>query len=273
MLKLLDLLNISPTDLHKYKIHFAIGQNNQLDKREMFYAGTFEADQNLQSGNTFNCTYVISLVFTGNDRWLFAGVYEHNKPSIMLPNGLIQYDLTLMNIHMDLIGRAIIYYKRTYRMSYTFLDSVIKAHHDLEIVEITQNKFSIIDFPGYNLVNISYVELKTIIDNGLNTWYIALSHAKGIYLITDTSSGKHYVGSAKGDKAIWQRWSDYSNDGHGGDVELRKLVTQTPGYEKNFRYSILEVCAANTAALYIGEREKYWKDILMSRNPYGLNDN
>ena len=273
MIKLVDLLNISPTDYHKYKIHFAIGQSNQFDKREMFYAGTFEADQNLQSTNCFDCQYVISLVFTGNERWIFAGVYEHNQPSIKLPNGLVKYDLSLLNIHKDLIGRAIIYYKRTYRASYTFLDAVINAHHDLEIVEVTQNKFSIIDFPGYNLVNISYVELKTIIDNSLNSWYVALSKAKGIYLITDTSNGKHYVGSAKGEHAIWQRWSDYSINGHGGDVELRKLVTQTPGYEKNFHYSILEVCATNTASLYIGERETYWKNILMSRSPYGLNDN
>ena len=273
MLKLMELLNITLSDYKDYKVHFAIGMKNQLDKLEMFYAGTFEADQNIQSGQNFKCRYVISLVFIGNERWLFAGVFEHKSPYIVLPNGNIKYDLSLLNIQNDLIGRIIVHYKRSYRASYTFLSKIIEAKHDLEIVELTQNKFSILDFPDYNKVNISHTQLQTIIRNALTTWNVALSHTKGVYLITDTLTGKHYVGSAKGDKAIWQRWSDYSRDGHGNDVELKDIVTKTPGYEFFFKYSILEVCTTNTDVLYISDRESFWKDTLMSRVPFGLNRN
>jgi hypothetical protein len=38
-------------------------------------------------------------------------------------------------------------------------------------------------------------------------WKTALEHAKGVYLITDTSNGKRYVGSAYGVTGIWSRWA------------------------------------------------------------------
>jgi hypothetical protein len=56
-------------------------------------------------------------------------------------------------------------------------------------------------------------------------WKNALS-IKGIYLIMDTKTGKRYVGKADGEHGIWQRWGDYICDGHGGDVDLRRLVDE-----------------------------------------------
>jgi hypothetical protein len=40
---------------------------------------------------------------------------------------------------------------------------------------------------------------------------------QGIYLITDSSNGKQYVGKADGTERILGRWKNYASDGHGGN--------------------------------------------------------
>ena len=72
------------------------------------------------------------------------------------------------------------------------------------------------------------------------------------------------------------RWSDYAETYHGGDEELKKLYAREGKeyFEDNFRYSILEIFKYATPQRLIDEREKWWKDILLTRNPeFGYNDN
>ena len=105
------------------------------------------------------------------------------------------------------------------------------------------------------------------------SWRTALSSVAGVYLISDTVSGKFYVGSAYGEGGIWSRWSEYADDGHGGNVELKKLLADEGiKYSENFRYSILEIADLHDSQDTILQRESHWKDILMSRI-YGLNAN
>jgi hypothetical protein len=100
-----------------------------------------------------------------------------------------------------------------------------------------------------------------------------LSNVKGIYIIVDTLTGKQYVGSAYGDECIWQRWSNYAKDGHGGNVELKELLKANgEEYKYNFKYSILEVCNMNLGNEYIISRETHWKEVLLTRT-FGLNKN
>ncbi len=87
-----------------------------------------------------------------------------------------------------------------------------------------------------------------------------------IYLITDTSSGKQYVGSAYGQGGIFGRWTAYSNTGHGGNVELRGLDPH------HFEFSILEIVPALLSEIDILERESRWKARLGTRK-FGLNKN
>ena len=39
---------------------------------------------------------------------------------------------------------------------------------------------------------------------------LTLENIKGIYLVTDTHTGRRYVGSAYGDMGIWSRWRQYA---------------------------------------------------------------
>ena len=138
---------------------------------------------------------------------------------------------------------------------------------DKEIVAIKANK-SIIDFQSFSLVDLNYQELKNIVqypDSNL-TWQKTLSSVNGIYLIRDKVSGKQYVGSAYGELGIYGRWSQYAQNGHGGNKELLKLDPE------NFQFSILEIVPPTTTADGVIDCENRWKEKLGTRK-FGLNKN
>ena len=135
--------------------------------------------------------------------------------------------------------------------------------------------FDGIDFPGYDKVRVSYSQLSTIIQRHKRDWIAALENQKAVYLITDTESGKQYVGSAYGENGmLFQRWANYVNDGHGWNKLLKEIVAES-GIEyvaQNFQYSILENYNARVEKRIILERESWWKKTLGSR-AFGLNAN
>ena len=99
-----------------------------------------------------------------------------------------------------------------------------------------------------------------------------MQNQKGVYLITDTHTGKRYVGSAYGNDMLLGRWESYIKTGHGGNVELKELPFDY--IKEYFRYTILEIFKASTDDKIITNREKYWKDVLMTRiKRFGYNDN
>lgn len=97
-------------------------------------------------------------------------------------------------------------------------------------------------------------------------WRTALASVVGIYLITDTRDGRHYVGKADGAETIRQRWNGYATNGHGGNVELRHLDPAS------FRFSLLRVFDPATPTRVIDETESHFKIALDSRK-HGLNRN
>lgn len=125
-----------------------------------------------------------------------------------------------------------------------------------------------IPFPGFDKLVLSYPRLQAVMrEPRYASWNTALSSVKGIYLITDTRDGRHYVGKADGLETIRQRWSAYAANGHGGNVELRGLDPST------FRYSLLRVFDPSTPTPEINEAEGHYKLALDSRVPHGLNRN
>ncbi len=106
-------------------------------------------------------------------------------------------------------------------------------------------------------------------------WKTALEHAKGVYLITETSNGNRYVGSAYGVTGIWSRWASYIYTGHGYTDELTKVITMhgIDYARQHFRFALLEQRTKKTDDLVVIERETYWKNVLMTRAPYGYNKN
>lgn len=123
-------------------------------------------------------------------------------------------------------------------------------------------------FPGFDKLNLNYPQLQAVVrEPRYAAWVAALPAVKGVYLITDTRDGRHYVGKADGSENIYQRWFAYATNGHGGNVELKNLDPST------FRYSLPRVFDPSTPTAEINAAERHYKITLASRCPHGLNRN
>lgn len=255
-------------DESSLKIHLACWNGYEhpldlfLDEEDKFWR--WQARQNRKN---FECKQLLSLIDLGNKYWLFAGVHQvigcSNHPDH--PAEYL-YTTKLVEGQKNLIGRLITLYQRS-RASYIWY----KEGVHLPVVELRRERMVIEDFCGFNKVVLPYDRMKTIILQKVPSWHGALSNVKGIYLITDTLTGLQYVGKASGSSGIWQRWSDYVNTGHGGNIELRKLLKEKGSdYVRNFQYSILEIADTNASEQDILNRESHWMNVLGSR-AHGLN--
>ena len=103
---------------------------------------------------------------------------------------------------------------------------------------------------------------------------IPLQSIKGVYLITDKSNGKKYVGSAYGDYGLWSRWETYILTGHGWNEGLVNVLSEN-GIDyarENFQFSLLEFYSMKIDNQVIINREQYWKEVLCTRQ-FGYNMN
>lgn len=280
MIKLVDLLKLNTADYANYKLHFAIGRSNKSEPYNTFLVDKFKEWQECQTQKNWTRKYIISLIYYKKDLWLYGGVYEVlPTPPRAAMNGQNKcwiYETKLLEAESDLIGRVVFYFKKEFRASYPTLE--LKARtgmspSDMYVFSIFDKKVAITDFPGFDNVDIEYEALRIIINDNIATWKTALSNVKGIYLITDRTTGKQYVGSAYGDECLWQRWSEYAKNGHGNNAELRELLKKHgEDYKYNFKYSVLEICNMSLGNEYIIGRENHWKKVLMTRE-FGLNKN
>jgi hypothetical protein len=255
-------------DTDDLKIHLAC-YNQRERPIDVYFAGNFKKWQERQGQRNFKCAHVISLIDLGESHWLFAGVYQilGCKPHPDYEGDFL-YATKLLPKQDDLIGRIIVHHKRGgVRASYIWHKKEIA----LTISEIRGEKLTIKEFPGYNAVVLSHSNLITITEQKIPAWHGALANIKGIYLITDTSTGRHYVGKASGKSGIWQRWCSYAENGHGGNKELKKVLkNKGEQHMTHFQYSILEIADTHASDKDILARETYWMNALKSRK-FGMN--
>ncbi|WP_420364233.1 GIY-YIG nuclease family protein [Curtobacterium sp. L3-7] len=120
---------------------------------------------------------------------------------------------------------------------------------------------------GFDRLVLNHIQLQAVMrEHRYASWRTALASVVGIYLITDTRDGRHYVGKADGEESIWQRWNAYATNGHGGNVELRHLDPSS------CRFSPLRVFDPSTPTRDIDIAESHFKDALDSRR-HGLHRN
>lgn len=121
-------------------------------------------------------------------------------------------------------------------------------------------------FVRYEDVVLDYIQLQTIINSNNPEWKSKLESCNCIYLILDKNTGKQYVGSTYNTKGIWGRWSEYAQNGHGGDVELKKCIEADSHYaEKYFQWCILETLPIKILPDQAIERESLYKRKLGAR--------
>ncbi|GAA3326073.1 GIY-YIG nuclease family protein [Paeniglutamicibacter sulfureus] len=139
-----------------------------------------------------------------------------------------------------------------------------------------------VPFPGFDGVLLPYHQLRDMVeDPRYADWRAALSEVQGIYLITDSTNGKQYVGKADGAERILGRWTAYARDGHGGNVALRELAHHSADGEaagtktdhaRHFVFSLLRVFGPSTPSSEVNTAESHYKEALMTR-AFGLNRN
>jgi hypothetical protein len=161
--------------------------------------------------------------------------------------------------------RVIVRYKNT---GQTLIRKATAILGQCEVHQILPHTYNNNLFPGYESVHLTWRELQLVIT--YSNWQTALQNQQGIYLLTDKSNGKMYVGSAYGQDRLLGRWQSYVSKPHGGNRQLKLLGDSH--IKSNFMYSILDVYKASVDEKTIIERESWWKEVLHTRT-YGYNDN
>jgi hypothetical protein len=250
------------SNLNEYKIHFAVwnGAEQPLD--------VFVRDPDEWKGwnswrggrDDFSRRFIFSLIryYHQPDKWLFGGIFEVSERKVD------SYTVVLLDLYREYIGRLIIQYPGPGVRGRAFY---LENHFgELILAQILEKPFEGEAFAGYENVEHSFSQLETIIRQSKADWKAALQNVKGVYLITDRSNGKMYVGSAYGDAGIWSRWTCYINTGHGWNDQLTKLIA-LKGMEyarEHFYLSILEFRSMRTDDQAIIDREQYWKRVLQT---------
>ena len=212
----------------------------------------------------------ICLLKLRGDQWLLTTIKKITR-LLDVTDG-VGYDAVEVKEYEQYFGRLVVEYHNPCRTMGRKYENVMD---ELEVVQILNEQYTGNEFPGYENVRLSYPLLKNIVDRQLPGWVDALRNQKAVYLITDTKTGKMYVGSATSQTGmLLQRWSSYAADGHGGNIELRELVKQRglDYVKENFQYSILENYNARMDDGYILKRESWWKETLCTRT-HGYNKN
>jgi hypothetical protein len=254
-------------------------QDKDNDVRAVIASGDFDLYQGFQSRDIFDCDYILSFIGDTASTAIFFSAYEvkskraasdvivvTEKHKYYKESSNYYYEMERLSDFDDLRDRLVIDWgKGTLAWTQNFSEK--------EIIEILPRGY-IRDFPGYLDFCLTFEELRLIYENQVTnrTWIKNLSQVSGIYLILNTKNGTQYVGSASGKEGIWGRWSTYAQDGHGGNIELERLVKNDDGYPQAFQYTILRTFPSNTDIHEIIRIEDLHKKKLGSR-VHGLNLN
>ena len=267
-IKLNDILNFSQEELENTRIKFNLmfaGNWNPIeifknkDEKVLLEGQYWNSEKrNFKEGQT-----TIGFIRIKDDLWLLFHIGKVTKVLDVF-NG-IGYEHEELLEYKKYFGRLIVKYKNT---SQKLTRRAISLIDECEVYEILPDIFDNDIFPGYDNVNLSWNDLSRVLQK--DSWKTALQNQKGVYLITDTSNGKMYVGSAYGERMLLGRWEDYAKTGNGGNKELKELSFDH--IKQYFRYSILDIFKSTIKDELIISRETWWKEVLLTRD-FGYNKN
>ena len=284
-----DILNLTNKEIQNSKIEFNMqaGSGGQpfLDR---WLEGSEKEKMN---GICSRCSYwswygkqrnfypgqlVFSFARISDDRWLFISAAK----ILSVPdNNACKEDNAFANVDVlkkfkPLFGRLIIRCKKGNSFS-RHVFNLSNYIDRITVEEILPCLYSGEKFEGYDKVYLPYSRLENIFSGKiLPTYYEALKKITGVYCLTDTYTGKLYIGSATGGEGVAQRWGNYFDSKHGGNKELINLCEEKgPAYfEKYFTFTLLEYFGLSYDPIKIIEREQYWKKCLDTIKN-GYNDN
>lgn len=268
-IKLNDILHLE--DLNNVKIRFNLKFEQNWNPIEVFKDGNLKLMldghywnyENKKSYQVGQITIAFVKIKPKENLWLLYHVGKVTK-DLQIYNG-VGYEFQELEDYQKYCGRLII---RFHNKVQAMLRNAASVINECVIYQLLPDTFDNDLFPGYEKVNISWAEMKRVLEK--ESWKTALQNQKGVYLITDNLTGKMYVGSAYGENMILGRWKAYINTGHGSNIGLKSLHFDY--IKENFRYSILDIYKSTTDDQIIIDRESWWKNVLHSRR-FGYNEN
>ena len=243
------------------------------------------ADQEKEDGTCNDCSYwgwysegrrnfapgniVFSFVRISGDDWLLVSAAE----ILEVPKN--EYaKVKVLQEYSPLYGRLVVTLKKGNKF-YLYTFTMEKFIDQATVKEILPCLYSGEQFEGYDKVHLPYNRLEQVFTGKIMpTYYEALKKITGVYCLTDTHTGKLYIGSATGTEGVAQRWGNYLSSKHGDNAKLIRLYKEKGEayFEKYFTYTLLEYFGLSYDPDRIKEREQYWKKCLDTiRNGYNGN--
>lgn len=228
------------------------------------YWGWYGNKKNFNPGQT-----VFSFIKISHDEWLFISAAE--IVDVPVASRAV---VKIIEKFSPLFGRLVLrYYKGNTYARYVFrMRNIIE---NCIIKEILPCQYNGEQFEGYDRVHLPYHKLANVFHGKIMpTYYEALKKVAGIYCLTDTKTGKLYIGSATGGEGVAGRWDNYLDSKHGGNKILIALYNDSGSayFEEHFTYTLIEYFGLSYDPAKIIEREQYWKRCLDTINN-GYNDN
>lgn len=269
-------------DWDQAKIHVA--QRSSTAQPIDVFTRSFDEWQNKWNGayhsnHCWNRPFIFSIIElpTQPNKWLFGGIFRVLTHTKKIKNGkeLSFYKVDLHPEGEALIGRLVFNWKKDARPKGRKPGTILPS---MTVSELLPEVYAGVDFPGYENVNLPFSTLEKLWRDFKPDWHTALVNCQGIYLLTDTKTGRRYVGSAYGDSGIWSRWNTYfKTGGHGNNVQLKELLgnqkISIDYARKNMQICLLEHISSRANEQYVIARESFWKEALFTRGAFGLNAN
>lgn len=282
-IRLNDLLQLTNGEINKTKIRFMVPSSgidfnpntDAEDPSKQDKINLTDLVYNREKSMSFTDGVIaIGFIRIRDDYWLMTGIVKVIKDNGLAKPATAEYLTKKFNF------RLVIRFHKNFQNGIVLAKNII---NELEVIEVWNPDKTLDDktFPGYKNVSVNYRELKKKLES--SEWRTALSCRKGVYLITDRSTGRLYVGSAYGATGILGRWKTYIKSGYDkSEVEngkypnkkLQELVNEKglSYIQDNYQYSILETFTDDVSDEYIIARESWWKEALRSRQ-FGYNAN
>lgn len=256
--------DVDPT---AYKLHCAVhnGKVEPIDVLATDWDEWVGWSQWRGARDHFNRSFIFTMARVPKtaSQWLFGGVFEV-RGRAPIANAR-SYDLQLRDEIMgEYIKRLVIDFRPTGRIIRRNLETDLDQ---MTVAAIHDKPYEGDAFPGHDLINHTFRDLRTIVRQSRPDWRIALESMKGVYVIHDQLTGEPYVGAAYADEGIWHRLCAYAENLHGNNVGLKTLLA-AKGEEyalRNLRFALLEFWSKRTEDQRVIDRETYWKQVLLSR--------
>ncbi|MCV7254648.1 hypothetical protein H7J86_21030 [Mycobacterium hackensackense] len=138
----------------------------------------------------FNRVFIFTMarVPKTSNHWLFGGVFEVTGRSPIA--NARSYDLKLRDDIMgEYIKRLVIDFRPTGRFTRRNMETDLDQ---MTVAAIHDKPYEGDAFPGHDLINHTFRDLRTIVRQSRPDWRIALESMKGVYVIHDQLTGEPY---------------------------------------------------------------------------------